>query len=466
MRRPRTSEIAGAPRGVLVLALAAAACLQSRPEPPSAPPTEPRPNIVLVIADDVGVDMVAAYGEAHDAPCTPVLDALAAGGVLFRNAWANPTCAPTRAQILTGRHGFRTGIGSVATHENPGLPLEEVILPEVLTGYTSIALGKWHLANVAQGIDHPVRSGFAEFRGTLGNPMDAPWTIPPCAEPQGFFEWAEVVDGVERCARGYLTSATADDALEKARSAPEPWFLYVSFHAAHSPLHAPPAELCKGSSPPCYCALSADAERRVQARAMVEALDAELGRMLAGIRARDPDAIVIFVGDNGTAQGISTPVDGCFDPLRSKGTLYEGGINVPLIVNGPDFVPGEVDALVCATDLHATLARLAAVPSHAEDSVSLEPYLFGDRTPRRATVYAEFFYPNEIPTPTFVHHRAIRDARFKLIRKTDSAVTSDELFDLDTDPCELANLLPTEPGTFAHERYERLRIELAALGVD
>jgi arylsulfatase A-like enzyme len=465
---PRAEAAARALRAgvALALALSTGACLQSRAGPPSPPPSGPRPNIVLIVADDVGVDMVAAYGEAPDAPCTPGLDALAAGGVLFRNAWANPTCAPTRAQILTGRHGFRTGIGSVATHDNPGLPLEEVILPEILSGYASVALGKWHLANVTQGVDHPVRSGFSEFAGTMGNPMDAPWTIPPCAESHGYFEWVEVAGGVEHCASGYLTSATADAGLEKARSAPEPWFLYVSFHAAHSPLHAPPAELCKGASPPCYCALAAGAERRVQARAMVEALDAELGRMLAGIRADDPDAIVIFVGDNGTAQGISSPMDGCFDPARSKGTLYEGGVSVPLIVNGPDFVPGEITALVSATDLFATVAQLAAVASRAEDSVSLDSYLYGDHTPRRETVYAEFFYPNQIPTPTLVHHRAIRDERFKLIRRTENEVTSDELFDLDADPCELANLHPAVPGTLAHERYERLRRELAAMGVD
>lgn len=123
------------------------------------------PNLALVVLDDVGVDRLAVYGETPTGSrpaCTPNLDALAAEGLLFRRAYANPLCSSTRAQILTGRHGFRTGIGGLITSsgEGPGLSLRERTLPELLAFHDSAAIGKWHLAPPAkEGLQHPLRSG-------------------------------------------------------------------------------------------------------------------------------------------------------------------------------------------------------------------------------------------------------------------------------------------------------------------
>ncbi|MHC5212536.1 MAG: sulfatase-like hydrolase/transferase, partial [Planctomycetota bacterium] len=132
-----------------------------------------RGNVLIVVADDLGVDMVGAYGEGSDPPPTPVIDSLASQGVLFRNAWSNPVCSPTRAALLTGRPAFRNGIGYIvdASPNNLALPYAEVTLPEMLalgTGgnYRSGAFGKWHLGNDSVGgALAPNLAGFDHFAG-------------------------------------------------------------------------------------------------------------------------------------------------------------------------------------------------------------------------------------------------------------------------------------------------------------
>ena len=158
------------------------------------------PNMLVIVADDVGVDMIGAYGESSAAPCTPNLDALAADGLLFRNAWACPVCSPTRAALLTGRWGFRTGIGSVVTNTEPGLTLAERTTPEVLTRYSSACIGKWHLAGNL-GNTHPNQSGFDHFSGFLRGAVN------------DYFSWPKVVDGQSSTSNVYTTSAFTDDAI-------------------------------------------------------------------------------------------------------------------------------------------------------------------------------------------------------------------------------------------------------------
>ncbi len=128
-------------------------------------------DIMLIIADDLGVDRVACYAEHPDAGHTPTIDSLAASGVLFRNAWSNPTCSPTRATLLTGRYGFRSGIGRVidCCIDNEDLSLEAVTLPDLLSpGYATSAIGKWHLAAVkGHGLDHARALRFQQHSGSI-----------------------------------------------------------------------------------------------------------------------------------------------------------------------------------------------------------------------------------------------------------------------------------------------------------
>ncbi len=480
----------------LALLASAAAAQESAPAPQ-------RPNVLLVLIDDIGVEKIGAYGlspRGVKPPCTPHLDALAAEGVLFGHAWASPVCSPTRAQILTGRHGFRTGIGTIIENLGDELGLSaalEVTLPEILTGYASAYVGKWHLAHPTHdGLRHPIASGFGSFSGSLFNvgsppiPCGPECTPPDCAAagPLGYTNWVKVEASAaspaasQTCVTRYATSVTADDASARAATLPEPWFLQVSFNAAHMPAERPPPELAPADED-CARRYRAPGARTDVLNAMVTALDTEIGRMLAAIRQVDPEVVILLMGDNGTsipaAQG---PSHSCFARGRSKGTLFEGGIRVPLLAAGPGIVPGRCDVPVSAVDLFATVAELAGVPSAAQDSVSLVPYLRGARSPLRATVYSENFRPNftspdqpgQPPFAPTTHTRALRNARYKLIRKTGADEQPEELFfDLQQDPCEERDLLERAKslddtaGLTEDQRTNlaALRAELKAMGV-
>ena len=170
-------------------------------------------NVLLVILDDIGVDKIAAYGEHPNPAKTPTIDALASRGVLFRTAWANPFCSPTRATLLTGRYGFRTGIGHVVDlfSLNHGLSIDEFGLPEAMTlatGQRSAILGKWHLGGDFEGINHPLQFGFEVFAGSRGN-------LGPPSMPESYYQWEKVTEGVSGPSTVYATTDTVNDALTR-----------------------------------------------------------------------------------------------------------------------------------------------------------------------------------------------------------------------------------------------------------
>ncbi|MGD2018884.1 MAG: sulfatase-like hydrolase/transferase, partial [Planctomycetota bacterium] len=327
-------------------------------------------NVLLIVLDDVGADAISCYpGAAADAR-TPVIDRLAAEGVRFDRVWANPACSPTRATILTGRYGFRTGVGSVKVREEGGLAPEEVTLAESLRAadpsVRTAFLGKWHLGpGEEQG---PVPQGFERFRGTTGNLG---------GREGAYFEYPERAgrDLATVTRRRYATSAVVDDALAVVEEfGPAPWLVVASFHAAHNPLHAPPAELhgrdlSQGPAP----------SDRARFMAMVDALDREIGRLVDGL---DPEVRrrthVIVLSDNGGASRTRLPGH---PGRQGKGSLFEDGVRVPMVVAGPAVArPGRAsDALVNTTDLFATIHELlgARPATAAQDSVSFAPALRG-----------------------------------------------------------------------------------------
>jgi arylsulfatase B len=403
-----------------------------------------QPNLVVILADDFGVDLMGAYEEGAAPPCTPNLDSLAATGLLFRNAWANPTCSPTRAAFLTGRYGFRTGIGTPA---GAVLSFGETLIPELLqgVGYTSACVGKWHLAN---GPMHPNFSGFDHYSGSLAGQLS------------DYDMWTKTVNGTSSTSLTYATTDTTDEAIAALQSMPEPWFLYVAYNAPHTPIHLPSSTLCPASN----CAISwcggagpgmTQAER---IKAMCEAMDTEVGRLLDALDAEDPESYVVFMGDNGTGPQASEPP---FDPAHAKGTVYEGGVNVPFVVRGPGVAVAESSALISATDLYATLAELAGADSVAEDSISLVPYFTNPRAHLRDAVYCETFSPNG-SGPWSVHSRAVRNERYKLIRRVG---LPDEFYDLLATPFETVNLLPGLT-SLEQSAHDALVEQLIALGVD
>lgn len=431
-----------------------------------------QPNVLFILADDVGTDPIGVYGD-HPVPArTPVIDSLAQQGLLFRNTWAAPVCSPARATLLTGRHGFRTGIGwnipyladgmVIGSGGPAGLMWSEHFLPRMLqqAGYHTAIVGKWHLSNTITGSEmHPILTGFQHHAGPLVLGGYHNWTK-NLAGSWGFQQF-NVPE--------YSTSVFVDDALTFIDAAgSQPWYLWLAFLSAHEPLHVPPLELL---SPETQTELAAGTPTGPQMhRAMVEAMDTEIGRLLAGI---DPavlqNTLVIFMADNGTlSDGIEEPAS----VSGAKGAMAEGGIRVPLILSGAGVVePGrEVHRLTNSVDIYATVLDLAGVPLPAApviDGRSLKPLMQDPGAgPVRRYSYAEKFEPNGF-VPKSKNRRAIRDERFKLWQIL--APLDDKplrLYDLQLDPLEQDNLLgPSAPPLDAvqQEAFDRLMAQLSAL---
>lgn len=415
-------------------------------------------NVLLILADDVGVDRIGAYAE-HPVPGkTPVIDALAEQGVLFRNAWSNPTCSPTRATILTGRFAFRTGIGIATMPDGvqTGLSAAEITLPELLGRAAgcrpSTALfGKWHLGSDARDVLSPLEAGFDIYAGCLFN-------LP------SYFAWDKQINTLSVRSTTYATTDTTDDAMRAISHLPEPWFVMVSYHAAHDPFHWPPPALHSQSTQLINVS--------IRHRAMVEAMDTEIGRLLSSFSSAElARTTIILAGDNGTP-GVATTLP--FLAAHAKKTVYEGGINVPLIISGAHVQARgrESAALVNTTDLYATVAQLMSVdparelpPGHPIDSLSLTPYLRAPELPSlREFAYAERFSPNG-PGPYEFRIRAIRNARWKLI--VSESPDKEELYDLLLDPFELVDRLASLPlDPEAQSSYASLKAGLEQFTAD
>ncbi len=373
--------------------------------PPASAPNQG--NVLILVADDLGIDQLGLYGVVSDPAPTPNLERMAAAGVLFRNVWSQPTCSPTRATLQTGRYGFRTGIGAVinAFTNGPALPLAEVTLPEMLdlgTGgrYAHAAIGKWHLGTGQTGGDlAPNLAGYGHFAGSMEGQLGT------------YFDWRRVEDGVVTRARRYATTVCVNDALAWIRHQGGPWVCVVSFQAPHAPFHRPPSRLhsqvLPPGEPPASCTAPGP-DARPFYKAAVEALDREIGRLLTHLPAGElVNTTVFFLGDNGSESCVTLP--SCSG--QAKATLYEGGVRVPLLVAGRGVSGrGECQALVNTTDLFATVAELAGVdlaatlPGVELDSVSFAPCLADPSRRVRAWIYADSFARNgpgnpQLPPP-------------------------------------------------------------------
>ena len=397
-------------------------------------------NVLIVIADDLGVDAVSTYGEGQNPAPTPTLDTIAANGVLFRNGWAYSQCSPTRAAINTGRYGYRTGVGQPGGGSQ--LSLNEWTLPEVLdernSGHAHAWIGKWHLGG--NNANHPNLSGWGHFAGTLANIGD-------------YEDWTRVVNGTSQAMTSYATTQVVDDALRWIEDQESPWTCVVAFQAPHAPFHEPPAHLHTQD----LTGLSPQEESGALYRAMVEAVDTELDRLFHSLGASVMDeTYVLFLGDNGTPNAVA---EAPFVAGKVKGSPYEGGVGVPFLVSGPGVVdPGrEVNGRVHAVDLFATALELAGVggplPLVRQDSVSLVPHLVASGGgPVRPIAYSERFQGD----PDSNGWAVARNNNFKLIRRYDNqGVMSEEFYQLGADPFEDVNLLPNLTPQ-QQNRYEQL----------
>jgi len=421
------------------------------------------PNVLLVIADDFGIDAAALYAEPGDpvsrAPM-PHLAALAEAGLTFTQAYACPVCSPTRAALLTGRHGFRTGVGApVSPAAGNALAETEFTLPRAFAAAGSAHalkhFGKWHLsAGLNINRTPATTGGWPAYSGSLGGAVS------------DYHAWTKVeTDGTlagttSQTVTTYATTDVVDDAtawIAQQRAAGTPWFAWVAFNAPHTPYHLPPEHLR-----PSYADLTGsatDLQNRPQLYydAALEALDSELGRLLAAV---DPTVTtVIFLGDNGTPRRV---VRAPFRAGTGKDTLYDAGVRVPFVVRGPTVAePGRIVAdLVHVADLYPTLLELAGVrpaavipPGVTTDGQSFAGVLGGQAGARRH-LYVDAFNASD----PVAGGRMIRDEAYKLIVYN---MGYEELFHLPSDPAEANDLLAAPLSAEAQRHYDRLRWWLA-----
>lgn len=411
-------------------------------------------NILIIIADDLGVDsfpLTASVGVP--VPPMPNITALKNSGVLFRNASAHPTCSPTRASILTGRHPFRTGIGAQLTSAaSPQLLASEFTIPDAFAansalGYSLAMFGKWHL-NSGAGTDDTPRTigGWPHFAGTISGALP------------DYSSWSKVLNGTASATTNYATTDTANDVIAWIQSRPSgtPWLAWAAFNSPHAPLHFPPNEL--------HSYDAAATTNRNQYEAMCEALDTEVGRVIAAVNLSN--TTVIFLGDNGTPLNV---IQSPYTAAHSKETLYAGGTRVPLIVAGAGVVSPNRESTVPvnAADIYTTVLELAGInvastqpTTKPVDSKSLLPIL-QNTTDVARTGFSQMFSAD---LSTAVSGRTITSAAgYTLIQFDDG---SEEFYATATDANQTTNLLGSTISNAAASAYAELKLALSAYTVD
>jgi arylsulfatase A-like enzyme len=412
-----------------------------------------RPNVLVVVADDLGWADLGCYGSPHIR--TPRLDGLAAEGVRFTAAYAAaPVCSPTRFALYTGRYPGRLEGGLQEPISRPderhGIPPPHPTLASLLkqVGYTTAMVGKWHCGFLPWF--GPTRSGWDTFFGNFGGAVD--YYSKLTARGPDLYEGESPVE-----VPGYYTDLIADRAAAFVRADhPGPWLLNVNFTAPHWPWEAP-GDL----------AVSRDLTDRLRAGdrqalnhpgggspetfgRMVEAMDAGIGRLLDALResGAERDTIVLFAGDNGGERwSYQRPLRG------NKGSLNEGGIRVPTVLRWPARIPpGQVSEVPTITqDWTATLVELAGArpaPAYAFDGASLVPHLLHAAPPPGR----DLFWRTRSAG-------ALRRGRWKLLR---SGSAPDALYDVVADPGEGADLAGRHPDVAAElaARWEAVAADL------
>jgi arylsulfatase A-like enzyme len=378
-------------------------------------PSARKPNIIVILADDLGYGDTSAYGSkiVH----TPNIDALAADGVRFTQAYVtHPVCAPSRAGILTGRYQQRFGweFNPVGRDRNGGVSQREAFIGQIMktAGYRTAMVGKWHLGE-APGYQ-PLDRGFDEFFGTFQGatayltkmqPGDETYNppgsegsfratendpVPANATDDERMSFVRAHAPIRRGREvvqvpGYLTEAFTDDAVRFiGQNKDKPFFLYLAYNAAHTPLQATKKYMDRYRDVP-------DRGKRVYA-AMVSALDDGVGAVRAKLKAEglEKDTLIVFLSDNGCAGYIQGACSN--GPLSGyKGAHLEGGVRVPYIVAWPGRIKGgQVDErTISSLDITPTAAALAGAKlPHGTDGVNFMPYLAGgNRGVPNPTVY-------------------------------------------------------------------------------
>lgn len=420
-------------------------------------PPAPKPNILHIVADDLGWQDVGFNG-AQDIR-TPNLDALAEEGAQMTQFYVQPMCTPTRAALMTGRYPFRYGLQTavIPSVSDYGLDLEERLLPQVLkdAGYRTAIIGKWHLGHADRKY-WPRQRGFDYQYGALIGELDY-FTH----EESGHLDWFRDNEPVRE--EGYTTTLFGDDAVRyiEQQDGRQPFYLYLAFNAPHTPYQAPQEYIDR-------FAHIEEPTRRTYA-AMVACLDEQVGRVIQALDKKGlrGNTLILFHSDNGGTKNamfagvmadvsqIRIPCDN--GPYRDgKGALFEGGTRVCALANWPGRIPAQpVDGLMHAVDLFATIAALANASTEGckpIDGLNVwDTISRGAPSPRGEIIY------NIEP-----FRAAIRQGDWKLIWRS-MLPSSVDLYHLAEDPSETRNLAAAHPDKVAamQQRLDQLAREAA-----
>ncbi len=420
----------------------------------AADATRVRPNIVYIVADDMGWKDAGFRGSDIK---TPNLDRLAAEGAVLDQFYTQPMCTPTRAALMTGRYPLRYGLqtGVIPGAGTYSLPLDEYLLPRALqdAGYRTAMVGKWHLGH-ADANFWPRQRGFDQFYGATVGEIDH-FKLAAHGVP----DWYR--DNTPLQEEGYDSALFGEEAARvvRAHDPAQPLFLYLAFTAPHTPFQAPQEHLDRFQ-------FIEDENRRAYA-AMISVLDDGIGKVVDALEERGmrDDTLIVFHSDNGgvtdsmfagdTKVAGAMPADN--GPYRGgKGSLYEGGTRVIALANWPGRIrPGPVDAMMHVVDMFPTLAALAGAGTEKSkplDGMNVWGALAeGKPSPRNEIVY------NVDPMGG-----AVREGDWKLVWKA-ALPQKLQLFDLAADPSETTDLAAQHPEKVAAlgNRIEALASEMA-----
>lgn len=371
------------------------------------------PNILLIIADDLGIDALDGFGVTGDLPVTPALDSFRQTGVTFTNTWATPQCTPTRAAIISGKFGIKTGVMRPPLVLDPShTSIFTKIKEQSPTDYSMAVIGKWHLAgSSSSNYGHPSNSGVPYYEGVFSAQVD------------DYYNWTKLNTSLEEeQITEYATAHITDNAISWVDAQTKPWFLWLSHVSPHVPFQTPPSGTY--TTP-------ANSDRNTYL-AMIENMDYEIDRLLKSMDEETRNnTVIIFIGDNGTPFRASE----YWPSGHAKSSIYEGGIRVPMIITGKSVERvNEVESgLTQAADIHATILELAGVQllGGTENSLSLKPALSFQNQIKRTINYTDYESDD-------IEMWATRNATYKLIEDENG---NEEFYNIVDDIKEETNLI-------------------------
>ena len=415
--------------------------------------SQDKPNIVLILADDLGYGDLSCYGAKNTK--TPNLDRIASEGVRFTNFYANaPECTPTRAALLTGRYQQRVGglecavgLNNVGRYEEAlelsnrkelGLPPEMNAIPSMLNqqGYNTALIGKWHLGGLPKF--RPGAQGFGYSIGILGGGVDYFHHSEPVGEFIGI-----MMEGNSDFYRNdvpheregyYMTHLITDESVEwiNTQDKSKPFFLYVPYTTPHTPIQGP-----NDYSPVKKTSEEWNTGDEQTYKEMIEAMDKGIGKILDKLKEKDfaDNTIVIFFSDNGcTRLGSAGPLSG------NKGQVFEGGIRVPCMIKWPGKIkPAQVSGqMAIGMDLTASIGRITnGIPPRPFDGIDIIDHIVTGKPDYPRTLFWRYKRGENI-------RKAVRDDNMKYIYDKQGKEVNEYLFDLDKDIGEKDNLINTQ----------------------